>query len=118
MDYAPDLPWMPKRIRPVMRGRVILRVAPDEAPVALPHQLDVAKGLASALPAVQNGAIDSVLRRYSPAIRVMSAYSPAARVGNPESRHWDDLEHDTGLARTYRIDVDPDADLLSLVSAR
>ena len=117
IEHAPDLPWAPERSRGAMRGRLIVRVAPGEAPPA-PHRTDVALGMSSA-PTVFDGGgpVDAVMNKYSPAQRVFSAYQPAARLGSPASNRWDDLEEDVGFSRTFRIDVDPDADLVALMQS-
>jgi subtilisin family serine protease len=116
IGVAPDLPWQPARSRGAMRGRVIVRLAPGEAPSGLPHQLEVARGLESPPLTVDGGRLDATVRRHSPALRAMNAFGPAGRVGGGSERRWSDLEEELGFSRTLRIDVDPDADLLALTS--
>jgi subtilisin family serine protease len=116
-EFAPDLAWEPDRMRGVIRGRLHVRVAPGEAPGTLPDQLEVGTGLVAAPLAFDGGSIDRAVRRYSTGLRAMSAFQPCGRIGGSGPRKWDDLEDDTGLSRTFRIDVDPDADLLALTSA-
>jgi subtilisin family serine protease len=64
---------------------------------------------------VDGGPLDATVRHYSPALRAMNAFKPAGRVEG--GGRWDDLEEDLGLSRTFRLDVDPDADLVALTSA-
>ncbi|HSU14302.1 S8 family peptidase [Longimicrobium sp.] len=117
IDQAPDRPWAPERSRQALRGRVLVRVAPGEAPERVPHRADVAAGLAVAPLSFDGGHLDRAVKRFSPALRVVRAFAPAARIGNPGAREhrWSDLEHETGLARMFRIDVDPEADLVALI---
>lgn len=117
IDRAPDRPWAPERSRQALRGRLVVRVAPGEDPERVPHRADVAAGLAVAPLSFDGGQLDRAVRRFSPALRVVRAFAPAARIGAPGARahRWSDLEHETGLARVFRIDVDPDADLVALI---
>ncbi|HET6762712.1 MAG TPA: S8 family serine peptidase, partial [Longimicrobiaceae bacterium] len=117
VEYAPDRPWEPARSRQALRGRVLVRVAPGEAPDHVPPRGDVAAGLAVAPLTFDGGHLDRAVRRFSPALRVVRAFAPAARIGGADGRghRWSDLEHDTGLARMFRIEVDPEADLVALI---
>lgn len=117
VERAPDRPWQPERTRQALRGRVLVRVAPGEAPERVPHRADVAAGLAAAPLSFDGGHLDRAVRRFSPALRVVRAFAPAERIGAPGARghRWSDLEEETGLARMFRIDVDPEADLVALV---
>ena len=122
IDRAPDLRWTPDRMRLAVRGRLVVKVASGEAPDRVPHALDVASAGAVAPHSFDGGgALDRAVRRLSPAMRVTRVFQPAARVGSASARlsrlphHWSGIEDETGLSRTFRIDVDPDADLLALV---
>ena len=116
---APDRPWTPERSRQVVRGRVVLRVRPGEDPDEVPTHLEVARGRASALPRLDGGGIDRVLRRHSPAVRVSRVYPAARTVMRFGARRpaWDDLEVATGMSRTFRVDLDPDVSLLAVVQS-
>lgn len=114
---APTLPWMPERSRQVVRGRVMLRLRSGEAPEEVPPHAEVTRGMATAAPRLDGGDIDRVLRRYSPAVRVSRVY-PAARTASRfgARRHlWDEVEEATGMSRTFRVELDPDTSLLSVV---
>ncbi|MFL5540758.1 MAG: S8 family peptidase, partial [Longimicrobiaceae bacterium] len=117
VERAPDRPWAPERSRQALRGRLVVRVAPGEAPEKVPHRADVAAGLAVAPFSFDGGQLDRAVKRFSPALRVLRAFAPAVRIGAPGARghRWSDLEQETGLARMFRIDVDPDADLVALI---
>lgn len=112
---APDRPWAPESTRSAVRGRILLRLAPGEVPEGLPPLTVVAHGQAVAPSKVDGGPVDRVVKRYSPALRVATAF-PAAVINGGRQR-WDEDEHATGLARTLRIEVDPDASLVDLVAA-
>ena len=114
-DHAPDRPWAPERSRQALRGRLVVRVAPGEAPEQVPHRAEVAAGLAVAPLRFDGGQLDRAVRRFSPAHRVVGAFAPAPRMGGAGGHRWSDLEQETGLARMFRIDVDPDADLVGLI---
>lgn len=112
---APNRPWTPERSRVALPGRVVFRVASGEAPERVPHYLEVARGRASAPLRFDGGPVDRALRRFSPAIRVSRAFEAAA--GGLRERDWDEVEDATGLSRTFRLELDPDADLLPVLDA-
>ena len=114
IGVAPNRPWEPENTRGAVRGRVIVRLAPGEVPERLPSSVAVTRGAAVA-PSRLGNRIDDVVKRYSPALRVATAFA-AANTRDGDQR-WDDVEHGTGLARTLRIDVDPDSSLVDLVAA-
>jgi subtilisin family serine protease len=104
--------------RLAMHGRIVLRVRSGEDPADVPNYGDVAAGASHALARFDGGKVERVIRRFTPAMRVSRAFRAARAVGKVGAGHigWDDLEHETGLSRTYRVDLDPDADLGALVS--
>lgn len=110
IDHAPDRPWTPDRSRACVRGHIVVKMAAGEAPDGVPHYLDVAAGRRDAPTRLDGGPVDRALRRWAPAMRVSRAFRPAR--GDDT---WDDLEQETGLARTFRIDVDPDVNVLDLL---
>lgn len=115
--HAPDRPWQPERTRLCARGRIVLRVAPGEAPERMPHYLDVALGRSVAPVHFDGGPVERVLKRFSPCLRVAHAFRSAKHLlSDRRAGGWDDLEHATGLSRTFRIEVDPEAGVLPLVS--
>jgi subtilisin family serine protease len=114
IDVAPNQPWQPESARGAVRGRVIVRLAPGEVPEHLPSILSVMQRKAVA-PSRLGNRIDAVVSRFSPALRVSTAF--AAANTRSDRQRWDPVEHATGLSRTLRIDIDPDASLVDLVSA-
>lgn len=113
---APDLPWCPERTRRVARGQVLLRVAPGEDPARIPYHLEAQRGRMPAALSFDGGPVDQALRRFTPATRITRAFASAHKLGAPGQRHlaWDALEDELGLSRTFRVEVDPDADLRPL----
>lgn len=113
---APDLAWYPERTRLAVRGRVIVKIVSGEAPAGVPHSKDVSAGREVAPTYFDGGGrVDSAVKRFSPALMVTGVFRPRAAIGNPRRREWDAVEEATGLSRTFRIDVDGDADLVSLL---
>lgn len=106
------------RARLSVQGRVLFRVRAGEDPSEVPHHGDVALGACSPFPRFDGGGVERVLRRFTPAMKVARVFGAARSVAEPGRRHkgWDDLEVETGLSRTYRVDLDPDADVGALVS--
>jgi subtilisin family serine protease len=113
---APDLPWAPERSRAAVRGRIVIRVAPGSAPDHAPDAQSVARGFAVPASRLDLGKIDQVLQKFSPAMQVTTAFRPAQLIGGGGGR-WDDIEHATGLSRTFKVDIDPDASLVDIVAA-
>lgn len=109
---------MTSAARSSVRGRILFRVRAGEDPGEIPHHGDVALGACSPFPRFDGGGIERVLRRFTPAMKVARVFGAARSVFAPGHRHegWDDLEVATGLSRTYRADLDPDADLGALAS--
>ncbi len=104
-------------VRHAVRGRIVFRVSPGEDPADIPHHGDVVLGARSPFPRFEGGGVERVLRRFTPAMKVSRVFGAARSVALPGRRHlgFDALEVDTGLSRTYRVDLDPDADLDALV---
>lgn len=100
-------------------GRIEIRTAPDCAHPRIPTSYGVRYGAAPPSIRVDGGPIDRVLRRFSAAARVTRSYGSKRHVGRPHRAHldWDDLEHRSGLSRTFQIDVDPAADPHDLADA-
>ncbi|MEQ1568420.1 MAG: S8 family serine peptidase [Myxococcota bacterium] len=117
MNRAPDRPWEPERTRPVLEGRVVVRLAPGTPTDHLPTARAVSRReRSSAIRVDGGGAIDQVLARFSPAFRARLVHeAESSRDGG--RRRWTELEHETGVARVLTVDVDPGASLPSLVDA-
>ena len=113
MERAPDRPWAPERTRTAVRGRLLVRLAPGEDPGHVPHYLQVAGRRSAPAIRVDGGGFDRTVRRHSTAMMVTRAFTPARLVGDRDA--WDDVEVQTGMSRTFRLDVDPDTSLLALM---
>jgi subtilisin family serine protease len=118
-QVAPSTPWEPHTARQAMHGRVEVVLRPDAAFEDIAAHHSVRLGAALAATRLDGGSLDRILHRFSSAFLVTRTYGSAAHIADPVRSHldWDDLEHRTGLSRTFRIDVDPDADLLSIVES-
>lgn len=115
IEHAPDLPWTPERTRSCVHGRVLLKVVSGEAPDAIPCYLDADSN--STATGFDGGPVDAAIKRFSPAMRVTRTHRPAQSFGAPDSiPRWDDVEEETGLSRSFRIDVDTDASMLDMIN--
>lgn len=115
-DTAPDRPYAPGRMRGCLRGRVVVKLAAGHAREDIPHYLDVRRGSRIAGSSIDGGgAVDRVLRRHVPALRVTRAFRPARAIGAAHAASWDELEVRTGLSRTFRVDFDPELGLSPLL---
>jgi subtilisin family serine protease len=117
VQVARSRPWQPEASRLAVRGRLVLRLRPGEDPEAIPAHRDVLHGHAAAAPRVDGGPIDQVLARFSDRVRVARVFSAAQGLTRRGQRHlgFDDVEHDLGLSRAFRLDVDPDTSIVQLV---
>ncbi|MCU7917141.1 MAG: S8 family serine peptidase [Candidatus Thiodiazotropha sp. (ex Epidulcina cf. delphinae)] len=115
VDVAPSQPWSPDHTRRALRGRILLKMANDDGPRNAPHYLQT--GVLAAPLHFDRGNVDRAIRRHSHAMQVTRAYQPsrAPLLGSPVANAWDNIEERIGLARTYRIDIDPDTRLLHLL---
>ncbi|MEO8551203.1 MAG: S8 family serine peptidase [Kofleriaceae bacterium] len=100
-------------------GQLVIRTAPGTELERIATHRDVRAGASRAAYALdQGGPIDVALRRHTMALQASRAFysrrglALGAGHGNVD---FDDLEHELGLARTFRVYVDPDAPLHSLV---
>jgi subtilisin family serine protease len=97
---------------------LILKLALGEAPDDVPVGTDVRARVLDAPDSLGVGSIDRVLDHFSGDRQVTRLYSAAA-ARRPGLRHrgYDHLEQTTGLARTFRIDVEPGAPIADIVDA-
>ncbi len=121
IQVARDQPWQPERARLALRGRMLVRLRPGEDPPGIATHQDVQVGRALASTRLDGGRLDRAVRAFSPAARFTRAFPAARQVGRAEAagrRHvgYDELEQSLGLSRTFRLEVDPDASLVNLVS--
>lgn len=99
--------------RESLRGRVVFRTAPDEAPGHVPSRRDAARGHAEPATRFDGGPIDAALRRHSTRAALTRAFHAARNLHAPGRAHlgWDHTEEEIGLSRTFCVDLDPDADV-------
>lgn len=112
-------PWRPEDTRLALAGRVQVTLRAGEDPAHVPSHRDVRTGTLPSAGTTRVGALDRALRRFSPAVRVERVHCAATALGSPGRRHvgFDDLEVDTGLSRTFRVDLDADADVAAVADA-
>lgn len=95
--------WLP--------GQLLLRLAPGAELEHVAAHRDARLGaLAAAFALDRGGALDRAIRKRSPHMRVTRAFT--SRVGLSLGRGhlgYDDLEHELGLSRTFRVELDEDA---------
>lgn len=117
IQVAPRLPWRPEDTRRACRGRVLLRLRDLRDHV--PHGSDVALGALTAALRLDVPAVDRAISARSAAMRVTRPYFAARNLSTVGRRHlgWADDELDLGLARTFRVDLDPDTSIVDLVQS-
>lgn len=105
--------------RRLAHGQLVVRTVPGIELERIPTHRDVRAGAAAAALALDGGgAIDSAIRRCTPAMQASRAfYSRRGLALGIGSGHldYDDLEHEIGLSRTFRIYVDPAASIHALI---
>jgi subtilisin family serine protease len=102
----------------VLPGKVVLRLGSRRGLEHIASHRDVRIGLAPAAHRFdRGGALDRVIARHSPALQVARHYVARQHVLDPARRHldWDDVEEAIGISRTFRLEVDPAADVHALV---
>jgi len=94
------------------KGHLVLRLRPGWELEGIATHRDVRT--THALPATAldgGGPVDRAIRRHSPAMLVSRAFYSRQALGRPGEGHlgFDALEHSLGLARTFRVALDPEA---------
>ncbi|MDB4948591.1 MAG: hypothetical protein JWM27_1240 [Gemmatimonadetes bacterium] len=113
------MPWAPTRQLYCAPGRVLVKMTLGEAPDHVPTARDVRAGALDALRGIDGGRVDRVLKHFSDKLTVARVHGAAASRSLAGARHrgFDDLEQATGLARTFRVHLDRDAQVDDLVDA-
>lgn len=113
------MPWAPTRRLYCAPGRVLLKLAPGEAPEQVPTARDVRAGAREPVRGIDGGRVDRVLRHFSDRVSVARVHGAAASRHLAGSRHrgYDDLEQATGMSRTFRVHLDRAAHVGDLVDA-
>lgn len=102
------------------RGQLVLRTAPGWELEHIAANRDVRRGVAAAaLELDGGGAIDTAIRHRTAAMRVTRAFYSRrgldAGMGRGQGNvGFDELEHEIGLSRTFRVYVDHDAPIDAL----
>lgn len=113
------MPWAQSSELYSAPGRLVMKLALGEAPEAIPTALDVRRGAARPVERVDGGPVDRILRKLGGAARVARVHTAANSLGKTGAHHqgFDDLEHATGLARTFRVETADDCSIADLVDA-
>ncbi|MCW5807143.1 MAG: S8 family serine peptidase [Deltaproteobacteria bacterium] len=93
-------------------GHVVVRTRPGWEGEDIAAHRDVRHGLAAAACSIDGGSIDDAIRRRAGAMSVARAFYSRRGLdlgGGRGDRGYDDLEHELGLSRTFRIAFDPRA---------
>lgn len=112
-------PWFTRSQLYSAPGGLVLKLVLGEAPAAIPSVLDVRAGAQSSASRTQIGAVDRILRQFSDQTRIARVYNAAASAHCVGHRHeqFDDLEHVTGMSRTFRIKVPTDISIMHLIDS-
>ena len=122
IQVAPHHAWNPES-RVAVRGQVLLRMRPGEAPGRVPSQREIREGRMSAALGLDGGPVDRAILRWSPRLRVSRVFQPARTIGgsnggsNGGRPDWDAVEHELGLSRCFRVHMDPTAPVLPVLEA-
>lgn len=113
------MPWAPRRSLYCVPGRVVFKLALGEAPDWIPTIRDVRSGCLDAARKVDGGPIDSILSHFSGAIRVTRVHGAAASRHRFAHRHenYDAEEQAFGMSRTFRLELEEDANIDDVVTA-
>ncbi len=102
-------------------GQLVVRTSPGTELERIAAHRDVRAGAAAAALALDGGgAIDRVIRRHTTALQASRAFYSRRGLGlglGNGHLDYDGLEHELGLARTFRVYVDPGASIEALVAA-
>jgi subtilisin family serine protease len=120
MNYRQLLtPWSTRSRLYSAPGSLILKLALGEAPESIPTALDVRSGTQTVATKTSIGSVDRIIRQFSDRNHITRVYTAAASAGKPGRRHerFDDLEHTTGMSRTFRINTDTNICITDLIDA-
>jgi subtilisin family serine protease len=117
MSHQLATPWAPSSLAYALPGSLLLKMHLGEAPEHIPTQLDVRLGAASAATKMDGGPIDRLLRHHGGSARITRAFPAARSLARHGSRHldYDEKEHQYGMSRTFRIEVERDTPVEKLV---
>jgi subtilisin family serine protease len=112
-------PWTARRKGACLPGSFLVKMTLGEAPEHVATVLDVRRKRQSPSVSLDGGPVDRVVRSASRLVRYSRVHCAAASFGihGESHRRFDDAEHVFGLARTFRVDVDPGAPIADLVQS-
>lgn len=113
------MPWASSAGGYCLPGAVVLKMALGEAPEAVPVASDVRAGRLAAVPRLDGGVVDRIVRHFAREMRFTRVHPAAASMARPGSRHlrYDEREQVFGLARTFRVDVPSGTPISDLVDS-
>ena len=117
MSHQLATPWAPSSAAYALPGSLLLKMHLGEAPEHVPTQLDVHLGAASAATKMDGGPIDRLLRHHGTNARITRVFPAAQSLARHGSRHlnYDEKEHQYGMSRTFRIEMERDTPVEKLV---
>lgn len=102
------LPWTNSGERTYcLPTSLLLTMVLGEAPDAIPSLRDVRHGHAEASAKIDGGPIDRIVAHYAGQVRIARLHGARASMQKPGQRHtrFSALEHSTGVARTFMLEV-------------
>jgi subtilisin family serine protease len=116
--HALATPWAPGARLYSLPGSMILKLALGEASAAVPTRLDVRERVYEPATRLDDGPIDRLLAQHAGAVNITRVFGSAAGLGKAGQRHlrFDDIEHVTGVARTFRVDMPPATPVAHLIN--
>jgi subtilisin family serine protease len=112
-------PWAPGSSLYSVPGNLILKLALGEAPESVPSRRDVRRRIAQPATSFDGGPIDRIVRHWGGEARYTRIHSAALALRESARRdvRFDDIEHVTGVARTFRVEMSRHAALGVLAEA-
>jgi hypothetical protein len=104
--------------RRFLPGALVVRCAPGLEFEGIHAHRDVRTRVAEAATSLDGGPLDRVIRRRSGALRASRAFAAAETATRPGQRHlgFGPLEHEIGLSRTFRLELDPSVSVDALAA--
>ncbi len=114
------MPWAPNARAYSLPGSITVKLRLGEAPGHVPTKLEVKRRVRHAASSLDGGAIDRLLGHYARDARISHVHVPAASlaIGSvAKDTRFNDMEQVTGLARTFRIDMNRGCAIANLIDA-
>jgi subtilisin family serine protease len=113
-------PWAPSGARAYsLPNSFILKLALGEDPDHAPAVADVRRGASAPARSLDGGPVDRIVKRFAGEVRACRLHAAAASLGAIGQRHcgYDEIEHVTGVARTFLLSTPAGAPIGDLVDA-